>query len=86
VKKKSNTKSAATREASSTLVLPRLLRRPQAAAYLAISAPTFDAYRAQGLIREVPMPAARNGGQLRTPTFDIRDLDLLIDRLKEDKH
>jgi hypothetical protein len=59
------------------------LRRLQAAAYIAVSPPTFDAYRAQGLIREVPMPAVRNCGQLRTPCFDREDLDQLIDRLKE---
>lgn len=64
-------------------VRPRLLRRSDAAAYLAISVATLDEYRLQGLIRAVPLPAARNGGQLRTPVFDRHDLDCLIDRLKE---
>jgi hypothetical protein len=63
-------------------VPPRLLRRRAAAEYLSVSAPYIDALRAQGLLRSVPLPAARGAGDLRIPLFDINDLNALIDKLK----
>lgn len=66
-----------------TLVQPRLLRRRQAAAYLSISPSVLDSLRARGELRVVPFPAVRRDGEaLRTPLFDVRDLDALIDRWK----
>jgi hypothetical protein len=66
-----------------TEIVPRLFSRALAARYLGISVQLFDAYRAQGLIEPVPMPSARRlGERLRTPLFDVRDLDQLIDRWK----
>jgi hypothetical protein len=63
-------------------IVPRLLRRSDAAQYLAVSAPTFDSYRAQGYIRQVLMPDTRGAGRLRTPLFDRADFDAFIDRMK----
>ena len=66
--------------AETQFVPARLVRRTAAAHYLGISIPTFDSYRIQGLVRPVPLPAARGLGPIRIPLFDVRDLDALIDK------
>jgi hypothetical protein len=53
----------------------RLLTLEQAAEYLGMTSEALKAKRAQGLIQSVPLDK-----KLR---FDIRDLDELIERLKE---
>lgn len=65
-------------------VMPRLLRRSDAAQYLGLSIATFDALRLHCEIASVPVPAAhREGELLRIPLFDVRDLDALIEKWKE---
>lgn len=62
---------------------PRLLRRAEAALYLGLSTAVLDALRARGDIRAVAVPSTRHLGEtLRTPLFDKRDLDSLIDHWK----
>lgn len=55
----------------------RFLTRPQAAAYLGVSARTFDAEVAKGLWP----PAMRRGGLRGALTWDLRLLDRAADRL-----
>lgn len=65
-------------------VVPRLLRREAAAAYLAISVSTLDALRSRGYLREVRPPSTRHHDERgRTPLFDRIDLDRLVDSWKE---
>lgn len=61
---------------------PRLLRRPDAAAYLGVSTASLDVLRVRGEIACVPVPATRGTGSLRTPLYDVVDLDLVIDKWK----
>ena len=63
-------------------ISPRLVNRRGAASYYSVSVPYIDALRAQGILRPVPLPDARGGGQLRIPLYDVRDLDALIERCK----
>jgi hypothetical protein len=64
-------------------VTPRLVNRRTAASYLGLALATFDALRGQGEIAPVPVPAAhRHGALLRTPLFDLQDLDALVDKWK----
>jgi hypothetical protein len=64
-------------------IVPRLLRRPEAALYLGISAPQFDLLRARGEIRCVPVPSDRApGGTARMALFDRVDLDAAIERVE----
>jgi hypothetical protein len=79
--KKKNS-SARQSAAAAPAIAPRLLRRCAAADYLGLSGAYLDQLRAQGLVRPVPLPAARGAGAVRIPLFDIRDLDQLIDKLK----
>jgi hypothetical protein len=66
------------------LVVPRLLKRTEGAAYLNLSPSQFDLLRARGEFASVPVPSDRNpGGVLRTPLFDIADLDAAIARWKK---
>lgn len=64
-----------------TLVVPRLLRRREAAGYLGISTAHLDQLRAMGQIEVVRMPG-RNGVPIRTPLFDRVILDAAIERWK----
>jgi hypothetical protein len=65
------------------LVVPRLLRRTEAAAYLNLSPAQFDLLRNRGEFSPVPVPSDRNpSGVSRVPVFDVRDLDAAIERWK----
>jgi hypothetical protein len=60
---------------------PRLLRRESAARYLGISVQQLDVLRASAEIDVVRMPG-RLGVAVRTPLFDIQDLDRAVERWK----
>jgi len=57
---------------------PRLISREAAAAYICVSPNTFDA-----MVRERRMPRPRLLGERRR-AWDVRELDLAIDRLPFD--
>jgi hypothetical protein len=66
-------------------IVPRLLRRCEAARYLNLSPAALDLLRARGDVVPVRVPALRrNGEALRIPLFDLQDLDALIDKWKQD--
>lgn len=63
-------------------VVPRLLRRAEAAVYLGISIAMLDSLRSRGEIAApVPMPG-RKDEPIRTPLFDRQDLDAAIEKWK----
>ena len=66
---------------ATTEVVPRLLRRQEAARYLGISVAQLDVLRAMGEIHPLAVPS-RLGGSIRKPLFDRQDLDGVIDRWK----
>lgn len=69
---------------SAPSILPRLLRRLDAAGYLSVSPAQFDLLRARGDVVPVPVPSDRNPtGKLGVPLFDVRDLDACIDKWKD---
>jgi len=66
-------------------VIPRLLRRTEAAGYLGLSPSAFDLLRHRGEITAVPVPSDRSpDGWSRTPLFDREDLDRAVERWKND--
>ena len=71
-----------------SLIVPRLLRRTMAAAYLSISPSQFDLLRRTGEIRPVPVPSDRSktGVMEGAILFDKHDLDALIERWKEGRN
>jgi hypothetical protein len=65
------------------LIVPRLYRRLQSAAYLNLSPAQFDLLRNRGEFQPVPVPSDRNPtGTISVPLFDVRDLDAAIERWK----
>jgi hypothetical protein len=65
------------------VIVPRLLRRVQAAAYLNISPAQLDLLRGRGHVRSVRVPSDRcPSGAMRVPLFDVVDLDAFIERMK----
>jgi hypothetical protein len=80
-KSRPSPKSAAVASA----VVPRLLRRTEAARFLGLSPAALDLLRARGDIVPVPVPSLRRVGMLlRVPLYDVEDLHALIDRWKQD--
>jgi hypothetical protein len=63
-------------------LLPRLLRREQAAAYLGISIAALDQLRTAGEITVVPVPSRFAGRATRVPLYDRMELDAAIERWK----
>lgn len=61
------------------LVVPRLLRRHEAARYLGISTAQLDVLRLRGEVGVVPMPG-RCGAPIRTPLYDRLALDAAVTR------
>lgn len=67
------------------VIEPRLLRRSEAATYLALSCAQIDQLRARGHITPVRVPSDRSpDGAVRVPLFDRRELDRAIQRWKGD--
>jgi hypothetical protein len=64
-------------------IVPRLLKRCEAAAYWNVSPSQFDLLRARGEIVPVRVPSDRApGGVMSVPLFDRADLDAAIERWK----
>jgi hypothetical protein len=68
--------TAAQRAKASATIMPRLLSRLQAAAYVGLSATEFDAWAKQQRLKPI-----RHG---RRVLFDRQRLDLIIDRMMEE--
>jgi hypothetical protein len=65
-------------------VWPRLVRPELAARYLSIGKSAVEELRRRGDLHPVALPAVhREGKSIRCVLYDIRDLDSLVDRLKE---
>lgn len=62
-------------------IVPRLLRRSQAAQYVGVSLAQLDVLRAMGELAPVPMPG-RLGRTIRIPLYDRFDLDAAVSRWK----
>jgi hypothetical protein len=85
-KQTTNNQSTSIHANTPDVSMRRLVGRRQAALYLGLSVPSLDALRLQGEVRTVPVPATHRPGELlRTPLFDLRDLDALIDQWKEQR-
>ncbi len=69
-------------EARDEAVVPRLLRRSDAARYLGVSVAQLDVLRALGEIVPVAMPG-RTGEPVRVPLYDRVALDAAVTRWAE---
>ena len=67
-----------------SLIVPRLMRRPLAAAYLGLSPSQLDLLRARRDVRPVPVPSDRSPTGVMTGAvlYDRADLDEMIARWK----
>lgn len=70
-------------EADPVVLPPRLLDVAGAARYLSISPSRLRTLVWSGMLRRVRVPLP-NGGEMRKILLDMRDLDVLVERWKED--